>query len=380
MAVVEQRCVGVIEDRVAVIEHLEKLHGEVTPASSELVAVAKHLVVEHDVRDRPVDRAQHLGAIVWLEERRKCALGEHARDLAERDRAREVLGRRPCVDALPLEAAVAGCLGSGERGARALEQDVGYADVDQRCEPRALYVGGVHEHGVGLGDQQRGARELGASRDGAHSERRLERLGEGAERVVCFGDMRAVDRDAVVGQTASAARERLASLLHIGVPDVLLEGTRAALAHAEAAGDLPLEWHRVHAWPAPAQFPGTVAFGEIARVLAEHAIVPLAHAHERAELLGAIDWAIANLVLDDEMLAYRHELAERGLTLAARFLDQLGRTELLDTPDTLVDDCYFTLLRHDRPVEASTLYRTWLDVAIPRAWSRVITAGAPAAP
>jgi len=188
------------------------------------------------------------------------------------------------------------------------------------------------------------------------------------------------DPDAILIQPAEIQRQRLASLQHIGVPDVLLEGTRAALARAEAAGDLTLEWHRVHAWPAPEHFPGSVAFGEIARVLAEHAIIPLASAHDRAEILGAIDWALANLVLDDEMLAYRNELAERGLTLAARFLDQLGRTDLLDNQDTLVDDCYFTLLRSDHPVEASTLYRTWLDVAIPRAWSRISAGRAPAAP
>lgn len=186
--------------------------------------------------------------------------------------------------------------------------------------------------------------------------------------------------DTPLVQPVEAQRQRLASLLRIGVPDVLLEGARAALAEAEAAGPIALGWDRVFAWPAPEPFPGTVACGEIARTLAEHAIPPLVAPHDRAEILGAIDWAIANLVLDDEMLAYRHELAERGLTLPVRFLDQLGRTDLLASEDTLLDDCYATLLRAGHAAAAAHTYRTWLEVAVPRAWAKVSARRAGAAP
>jgi hypothetical protein len=179
------------------------------------------------------------------------------------------------------------------------------------------------------------------------------------------------DPETPLVQPVEIQHQRLASLQRIGVPDLLLEGARAALAAAEAAGPIVLGWDRVFAWPAPEQFPGTVACGEIARTLAEHAIPPLVEPHDRAEILGAIDWAIANLVLDDEMLAYRHELAERGLALPVRFLDQLGRTDLLTNQDTLLDDCYVTLLRAGHAAAAAHTYRTWLEVAVPRALAKL---------
>ena len=59
-----------------------------------------------------------------------------------------------------------------------------------------------------------------------------------------------------------------------------------------------------------------------------------------------------------------------GLHLAVRFLDELGRTDLRDSQDTLVDDCYFSLLRHGLPDAAARIYRAWLELAVPRAWAR----------
>jgi hypothetical protein len=140
----------------------------------------------------------------------------------------------------------------------------------------------------------------------------------------------------------------------------------------------------VHAWPAPGRFPGTVAFGEIARVMAEHAIPPLV-GRDHEEILGAISWVIPRLVLDEDGLEYRHQLAamaaeERdprragGLRLAVRFLDELGRTDLRDSPDTLVDDCHGSLLRCGLPDAAARTYRVWLEIAVPRGWAHASAA------
>lgn len=234
----------------------------------------------------------------------------------------------------------------------------------------------------------------GVTIDRAHVERVHELLGPIAEPLAPWLAARAVaarpelagaellvaEADAVLIQPAEIARERLEALVRVDAPDVLIDGARESLAAAEASV-VRLEWERVHAWPAPARFPGTVAFGEIARVMADYAIPPLVGPRDHEEILGAISWVIPRLVLDEDGLEYRHQLAAMaaaepdlcragGLRLAVRFLDELGRTDLHDSPDTLVDDCYGSLLRCGRADAAARLYRAWLEVAVPRAWTR----------
>ncbi len=187
------------------------------------------------------------------------------------------------------------------------------------------------------------------------------------------------EADAVLIQPAEIAHRRLDALVRVEAPDVLIAGAREALAAAEASS-VRLEWERVHAWPAPARFPGTVAFGEIARVMAEYAIPPLVGGRDHEEILGAISWVIPRLVLDEDGLEYRHQLAAmaaeerdprraRGLTLAVRFLDELGNTDLRDSPDPLVEDCYLALRRCGLDAAAARIHRTWLELAVPRAWA-----------
>jgi len=235
----------------------------------------------------------------------------------------------------------------------------------------------------------------GVTIDRAHVERVHELLGPIAEPLAPWLAERAIaarpelagaellvaEADAVLIQPAEIARGRLDALLRVDAPDVLIADARAALAAADAS-PVRLEWERVHAWPAPARFPGTVAFGEIARVMAEHAIPPLVGPRDQDEILGAISWVIPRLVLDEDGLEYRHQLAAmaaeerdprraRGLVLAVRFLDELGRTDLRDNQDTLVDDCYFSLQRQGLADAAARIYRAWIEVAVPRAWARV---------
>jgi hypothetical protein len=189
------------------------------------------------------------------------------------------------------------------------------------------------------------------------------------------------DADAVLIHPAEIARQRLESLIRVDAPHVLIADMREALAAAEAQ-PARLEWERVYAWPAPARYPGTVAFGEIARVMAEHAIPPLVGPRDQDEILGAISWVIPRLVIDEDGLEYRHQLAAmareerdprraRGLELAVRFLDELGRTDLRDNQDTLVDDCYFALHGQGLPDLAARIYRVWIELAVPRAWTRL---------
>ena len=235
----------------------------------------------------------------------------------------------------------------------------------------------------------------GVTIDRAHVERAHEHFGPLAEPLAPWLAERAVaarpelagaallvaDADAVLIHPAEIARQRLESLIRVDAPGVLIADMREALAAAEAR-PARLEWERVDAWPAAARFPGTVAFGEIARVMAEHAIPPLVGPHDQDEILGAISWAIPRLVLDEDGLEYRHQLAAmargerdprraRGLELAVRFLDELGRTDLRDNQDTLVDDCYFALHRQGLPDLAARIYRAWIEVAVPRAWTRL---------
>lgn len=237
----------------------------------------------------------------------------------------------------------------------------------------------------------------GATIDRAHVERAHEALGPIAEPLAPWLAARAIaarpelagasllvaEADAVLIPPAESARQRLDALISVDAPDVLTAGAREALAAAEAS-PVRLEWERVHAWPAPGRFPGTVAFGEIARVLAEHAIPPLV-GRDHEEILGAISWVIPRLVIDEDGLEYRHQIAamaaeERdprragGLRLAVRFLDELGRTDLRDSPDTLVDDCHGSLLRCGLPDAAARIYRVWLEVAVPRGWARATAA------
>lgn len=234
----------------------------------------------------------------------------------------------------------------------------------------------------------------GVTIDRAHVERVHERLGPIAEPLAPWLAERAIaarpelagagllvaEADAALIRPAEIVRQRLEALVRVDAPGVLIAGAREALAAAEAA-PVRLEWERVHAWPAPARFPGTVAFGEIARVMAEHAIPPLVGPRDQDEILGAISWVIPRLVIDEDGLEYRHQLAAmaaeepdprraRGLRLAVRFLDELGRTDLRDNPDTLVDDCYFGLLHHGPADAAARIHRTWLELAVPRAWER----------
>jgi hypothetical protein len=239
----------------------------------------------------------------------------------------------------------------------------------------------------------------GVTIDRAHVERVHEQLGAIAEPLAPWlaeraiaarpelagADLLVAEADAVLIQPAEIARRRLDALVSVDAPGVLIADAREALAAAEAS-PVRLEWERVHAWPAAARFPGTIAFGEIARVLAEHALPPLLGPLDQDEILGAISWAIPRLVLDPDGLEYRHQLAamaaeERelrragGLRLAVRFLDELGRTDLRDSPDTLVDDCYLTLRRHGLHDAAARIHRAWLEIAVPRAWTRTHAAG-----
>jgi hypothetical protein len=234
----------------------------------------------------------------------------------------------------------------------------------------------------------------GVTIDRAHVERVHELLGPIAEPLAPWLAERAIaarpelagagllvaEADAALIQPAEIARQRLEALVRVDAPGVLIADAREALARAEAA-PVRLEWERVHAWPQPARFPGTVAFGEIARVMAEHAIPPLVGPRDQDEILGAIAWVIPRLVIDEDGLEYRHQLAAmageegdprraRGLRLAVRFLDELGRTDLRDNPDTLVDDCYFSLHHHGPADAAARIHRTWLELAVPRAWER----------
>lgn len=174
--------------------------------------------------------------------------------------------------------------------------------------------------------------------------------------------------DAVLVQAEENHRKRLDALLRLDAPAVILDQARLDLADA-AARPVRLEWERVAAWPAP-HLTGAIAVGELARTLAALAIPALVA--EPAPVLAAIDAAASALVLDAGGLAYRHALAATaGHELAVRFLDELGHTGLRDNQDTLLDDCYFTLLHHGHADLARTVYATWLDVAVPRAWRRV---------
>jgi hypothetical protein len=233
----------------------------------------------------------------------------------------------------------------------------------------------------------------GVTIDRAHVERVHELLGPIAEPLAPWLAERAVvvrpelagagllvaEADAVLIPPAEIARQRLDALVAVEAPDVLIAAAREALAAAEATS-VRVEWERVHAWPAPARFAGTVAFGEIARMLAEHTIPPLLGPPDDGEVLGAIAWVIPRLVIDEDGLEYRHQLAamaaaERdpcraeAFRLAVRFLDELGRTDLRDSPETLIDDCYLSLRRHGLHDAAARIYRGWLEVAVPRAWT-----------
>lgn len=189
------------------------------------------------------------------------------------------------------------------------------------------------------------------------------------------------DGTATLVHPADNLARRLASLETAGAPEVILADTRADLAVARAR-DVRLEWERVHPWPAPHLFPGTLAFGEIARVMAAHALPLLLDAEEARAARAAIDLGAAALVLSPEALAYRHALDQaaafdgadrrrRGLALAVRMLDELGHTDRRTNQDTLVDDCHFTLAAAGLAEEAAQVYRIWLERAVPAAWQRV---------
>lgn len=239
----------------------------------------------------------------------------------------------------------------------------------------------------------------GVTIDRAHVERVHELLGPIAEPLAPWLAERAIaarpelagagllvaEADAVLIPPAELARGRLEALVRVDAPGVLIAGAREALAAVEAS-PARLEWERVHAWPAPARFAGTVAFGEIARAMAEHAIPPLVGPRDQDEILGAISWVIPRLVLDEDGLAYRHQLAAmaadprdprraRGLQLAVRFLDELGRTDLRDNQDTLVDDCHAALRGQGLAEAAARIHRAWLELAVPRAWAHARLAG-----
>lgn len=188
------------------------------------------------------------------------------------------------------------------------------------------------------------------------------------------------DGTATLVHPADNLARRLASLETAGAPEVILADTRADLAVARGL-DVRLEWERVHPWPAPRVFPGTEAFGVIARVMAAYALPLLLGAGESGLALAAIDAAASALVLTPEALAYRHALdhaaafesalrQRRGLELSVRFLDELGHTDRLSNQDTLVDDCYFTLAAAGLAEEAAQVYRIWLERAVPAAWRR----------
>ncbi len=173
---------------------------------------------------------------------------------------------------------------------------------------------------------------------------------------------------------------RLASLLRLEAPEVVVEHARARLARAHSR-PAQLEWDRVAAWPAHEAFAGTVAFGEIARTMAEHALPPMLD-DASIDVLAAIDRVIETLVCDQPTLAFRHALAERaehasdprrarGLALAARFLDELGHTDLRTNQDTLVDDCHVALARVGLVDASQATHRVWMTRAVPRAWRRV---------
>jgi hypothetical protein len=270
--------------------------------------------------------------------------------------------------------------------------------VDRRELEAVLAPAVIEALAGGLADELvRGLRCLahdGETIDRAHVERAHEQLGPIAEPLAPWLAARAIaarpelagaellvaEADAVLIPPAEIARRRLDALVRVDAPGVWIADARAALAAAEASS-VRLEWERVHAWPAPARFPGTVALGEIARVMAEHAIPPLVGPRDHDEILGAISWVIPRLVLDEDGLEYRHQLAAmageerdprraRGYLLAVRFLDELGRTDLRDSQDTLVDDCYGSLRRHDLAEAAARIYRVWIEIAVPRAWAR----------
>lgn len=187
------------------------------------------------------------------------------------------------------------------------------------------------------------------------------------------------DLDALLVHPAENWERRIEALRRVQAPDILLDDARASLERARAR-NVRLEWDRVAPWPSDARFPGTVAFGGIAGVLAKRTLPPLIGALESGPILAAIDRAIAGLSLDAETRSYRHQLSvesenasvtdarrARGLELAVRFLDELGHTDLLTNQDTLVDDCHFALAGVGLGDEAATVYRTWLEVAVPYA-------------
>jgi hypothetical protein len=191
------------------------------------------------------------------------------------------------------------------------------------------------------------------------------------------------DVDATLVSPVETWERRLEALTHAHVPGVVLAQTRQSLEAARAL-DVRLEWDRVAPWPAEDLFPGTVAFGEVARVMAEQVLPAFLGRRDAAPLLSAIDGAAAALVLDSVTLACRHRLqAEveverktdarraRGLELAVRFLDELGHSQRLTNQDTLVDDCHGALASVGLGDEAAAVYRCWLEAAVPRAWRRV---------
>ncbi len=189
------------------------------------------------------------------------------------------------------------------------------------------------------------------------------------------------DGSATLVHPADDLARRLATLEVAGVPEVILAETRVELAEARAR-EVRLEWERVHRWPAPALFAGTVAFGAIARAMAAHTLPLLLDAEEARAAREAIDEAAAALVLGPERLAYRHALdhaatcenaprRRRGLELAVRMLDELGHTDRRTNQDTLIDDCHFTLAAVGLTQAADDVYRIWLERAVPAAWRAV---------
>jgi hypothetical protein len=188
------------------------------------------------------------------------------------------------------------------------------------------------------------------------------------------------ETDAVLVHPAELYRRHLERLLTLAVPDVMLDDVRTRIAETERH-DVRIEWERVHAWPCEAEFPGTIGFAEIARTLAEYTLPRLAG---DATMLEAIERAASRLMLDDADRAYRDRLAATaedaagpasaaGRELAVRFLDELGHTGLRTNQDTLVDDCYFTLL-HARRTDAAGVFHAWLELGVPRAWRRLANA------
>lgn len=185
--------------------------------------------------------------------------------------------------------------------------------------------------------------------------------------------------DATLVHPREALSNQLERLIELRAPDVVLDHLRDSIARWEGR-DVHLDWERVHGWPSPTSFPGTVGFGVIARLVAAHtfeALVP----SDSSRLLGPIDDAISSLRLGLDGFAARADLVsdvaraeivgdvERNVAFrfAIRCLDELGHTGLLDNQDTLVDDAYFTLRHARRDADARAVFTLWLDVGVPAA-------------